>query len=686
MNTIISSVMHKKLFIIVSVVILIGTGNSLVLGECIIEWVGDESGSIITQETSRTLEAARQLERALLPAGPGFIVEDCGDGDDPEFPHCPGCRATKPGWLVDVCLDGSYTKKCLYSNPECGWTHYGTWDVVCESTTTTTISETTTTTTVPIITPNYWARTYGGSQDDYSYAFAATSDGGGVVAGYTESFGVGYRDVWALKLDNQGNISWQKRYGGSGLDAAYSILQNADGSYIVQGYTGSYGAGSFDILLLKLDSSGNIMWQKAYGGPNFERGYSIKQTLDNGYVIAGYTGTDGSAEGSSNDILVLKVDGNGNLSWMKTYGGSQGDHVKSITATSDGGYLVTGFTESFGAGGRDLFVLKLDGSGDVTWMKTYGTSGNDVSYANGLENEDGSYMVAGATNSFGAGDFDFWLLKLDSNGNIIWQKTYGGIKRDVATALKQTTDGGYVLTGQTASFGVGVYDTLLLKLDSDGTIIWQKNYGGTGDGHAFAIHESTNGSFILAGYENSSGAGGYDYCVMKVDSFGDIPDCSIVGTSNAVMTPSNVSPITVNISAVSFPNPVTTVTYFSPVNTFVSAFNFCGEATLISLSSFTASPANKAVIVKWQTESEIDNVGFNLYRCTTETGEYIKINTELIPAKGSATQGAGYEFIDKNVRNRKTYWYKLEDIDINGVSTLHGPIKVTPRIIHRLFQ
>ena len=365
---------------------------------------------------------------------------------------------------------------------------------------------------------DYWSNTYGGSQNDYSYAFAATSDGGGVVVGYTESFGVGYRDVWVLKLDNQGNISWQKRYGGTGLDAAYSILQNTDGSYIVQGYTGSYGAGDFDILLLKLDSNGNIIWQKAYGGPNFERGYSIKQTLDNGYVIAGYTGTDGASEGSSNDILVLKVDSNGNLSWMKTYGGSKGDHVKSITATSDGGSLVTGFTESFGSGGRDLFVLKLDSSGNVTWMKTYGTSGNDVSYANGLENEDGSYMVAGATNSFGTGDFDFWLLKLDSTGNIIWQKTYGGISRDVATALQQTTDGGYILTGQTASFGTGIYDTLLLKLDSDGTIIWQKNYGGPGDGHAFAVQESINGDFILAGYENSSGAGGYDYSVMKVDS------------------------------------------------------------------------------------------------------------------------------------------------------------------------
>ena len=129
---------------------------------------------------------------------------------------------------------------------------------------------------------DYWSYTYGGSQNDYCYALQATSDGGGVVVGLTESFGVGYRDIWVLKLDNQGNISWQKRYGGSGLDAAYSVLQNSDGGYIVQGYTGSYGAGDFDILLLKLDSNGNIIWQKAYGGPNFERGYSIKQTLDNG--------------------------------------------------------------------------------------------------------------------------------------------------------------------------------------------------------------------------------------------------------------------------------------------------------------------------------------------------------------------------------------------------------------------
>ena len=122
---------------------------------------------------------------------------------------------------------------------------------------------------------------------------------------------------------------------------------------------------------------------------------------------------------------------------------------------------------------------------------------------------------------------------------------------------------------------MGIYDTLLLKLDSDGTIIWQKNYGGPSDGHAFAVQESINGDFILAGYENSSGAGGYDYSVMKVDSGGNIPDCSIVGTSNAILLSSNVQPISVAISAVSFPNPATTLTHFSPVNTSVSATNFC---------------------------------------------------------------------------------------------------------------
>jgi len=612
---------------------------------------------------------------SLILVSDDTVHATCGETCEAQYEACvASCGGFDPFCLRNCMLANQY---CLNS---CNVTTTSTTAV---PTTTTSIPPVTTTTTSlsNTTTADYWSNTYGGSQNDNCYALQPTSDGGGVVVGLTESFGVGYRDVWVLKLDNQGNISWQKRYGGTGLDAAYSILQTSDDGYIVQGYTGSYGAGDFDILLLKLDSNGNIIWQKAYGGPNFDRGYSIKQTLDSGYVIAGYTGTDGAAEGSSNDILVLKVDSNGNLSWMKTYGGSQGDHAKSITATSDGGSLVTGFTESFGAGGRDLFVLKLDGSGNVTWMNTYGTSGNDVSYANGLENEDESYLVAGATNSFGTGDFDFWLLKLDSTGNIIWQKTYGGIKRDVATALQQTTDGGYILTGQTASFGVGVYDTLLLKLDSDGTIIWQKNYGGTGDGHAFAVQESTNGAFILAGYENSSSAGGYDYSVMKVDSEGNIPDCNIVGTSTAISMPSNVQPISIPISAVSFPSPVTTVTRFSPVNTSVSANNLCGGATLISLSSFTATPSNKEVTIAWSTESETDNAGFNIYRSESEDGEYVQINGSLIPAQGSSTQGAAYEFMDNGLKNGTIYYYRLEDMDLNGASTYHGPVKATPRLI-----
>ena len=164
---------------------------------------------------------------------------------------------------------------------------------------------------------------------------------------------------------------------------------------------------------------------------------------------------------------------------------------------------------------------------------------------------------------------------------------------------------------------------------------------------------------------------------------GNIPDCSIVGTSNAIPLSSNVQPISITISAVSFPSPVTTVTHFSPVNTSVSAANFCGGATLISLSSFTSTPSNKAVILEWSTESEIDNAGFNIYRSKSEDGDYTKINTSLIPAQGSSTQGASYEFIDTNVQNRKTYCYKLEDIDLNGMSTMHGPISATPRLHFR---
>ncbi|MCX5886174.1 MAG: BACON domain-containing carbohydrate-binding protein [Proteobacteria bacterium] len=306
-----------------------------------------------------------------------------------------------------------------------------------------------------------WAKTYGGSGADFASPIQQTTDGGYIVAGGTSSFSVfgALTDFWVVKLDSNGNITWQKTYGGSDADFASSIQQTTDGGYIVAGYTKSFGAGNYDAWVVKLDSNGNVTWQKTYGGSDADDASSIQQTTDGGYIVAVYSST--TAVGL---FWIVKLDSSGNVVWQKTYGGSDADFASSIQQTTDGGYIVAGETHSFGAGSYDAWVLKLDSNGNINWQKTYWGSDSD-SASSIRQTADGGYIVAGSTT-----DYDFWVLKLDSNGNITWQKTCGGSDFEEASSIQQTTDGGYIVGGTTTSFGAGFYDAWILKLDSNGEI------------------------------------------------------------------------------------------------------------------------------------------------------------------------------------------------------------------------
>jgi len=206
-------------------------------------------------------------------------------------------------------------------------------------------------------------KTIGETGDDRGYSIKQTSDGGYVITGYTWSFGTGGNDVFVIKLDSSGNLSWAKTIGGTNYDYGRSIRQTSDGGYVITGETWSFGTGGNDVFVIKLDSSGNLSWARAIGGTESEESYSIQQTSDGGYVITGKTSSFGAGYG---DVFVIKLDSSGNLSWAKTIGGTDDDFGYSIQQTSpDGGYVITGWTESFGAGVDDVFVIKLDSSGNI---------------------------------------------------------------------------------------------------------------------------------------------------------------------------------------------------------------------------------------------------------------------------------------------------------------------------------
>jgi uncharacterized delta-60 repeat protein len=367
-----------------------------------------------------------------------------------------------------------------------------------------------------------WANSYGGANYDTASSIQQTSDGGYIVAGGTQSFGL-IGDLWVLKLNSGGAISWQKTYGGVANDEAYSIQQTSDGEYIVAGNTYSFGAADKDFWILKLNSGGAISWQKMYGGTEYDYVHSIQQTSDGGYIVAGDTSSFGA---SFSDFWVLKLnadgtlidDGTGTSAWQKRYGGAGYEYPYSVQQTSDGGYIVAG---SLDDGDSDSWVLKLNSDGTVAWQKTYGSTEGDEAYSI-QQTIDGGYIMTGYTDSFGTDDYDFWVLKLNSVGAVTWEKTYGGTGCEEAYSICQTNDGGYVLTGYTDSFGAVSEDFWVLKLDSDGSVEWQKRYGGADDEEAFSIQQTSDGGYTVTGYSSSFGTGDYDFWVLKLRSNGTI--------------------------------------------------------------------------------------------------------------------------------------------------------------------
>jgi uncharacterized delta-60 repeat protein len=405
-----------------------------------------------------------------------------------------------------------------------------------------------------------FAKTYGGTSYDLAYSVQQTSDGGYIVAGFTYSFSAGYSDIFLVKTDANGNIIWAKTYGGTNYNWARSVQQTSDGGYIVAGSTYSFGGGYYDIFLIKTDASGNIIWAKTYGGIYYsDYASSVQQTSDGGYIVAGWTNSFGAG---GYDAFLVKTDANGNIIWAKTYGGTNWDYASSVQQTSDGGYIVAGYTESFGAGGYDAFLIKTDANGNIIWAKTYGGIGDNRAYSV-QQTSDGGYIVAGRTNSFGGGGSDIFLVKTDANGNIIWAKTYGGTNWDYASSVQQTSDGGYIVAGYTQSFGAGWEDIFLVKTDANGNIIWAKTYGGTNVDTASSVQQTSDGGYIVAGYTQSFGEGG-DIFLIKTDANGNIGSCGIV--QNASPTETTPSP-TVTTPSPSISSVSPTVNSVSPTIT-----------------------------------------------------------------------------------------------------------------------
>jgi len=369
-----------------------------------------------------------------------------------------------------------------------------------------------------------WTRTYGGGDLDYGYSVQQTADGGYIIAGTTKSFGAGNYDFYLLKTDANGDTLWTRTYGGSDLDYGYSAVQTTDGGYAVVGRTKSFGAGNYDVYLVKTDANGDTTWTRTYGGSDRDEGQSVQQTGDGGYIIGGYNDPWGTG---IMDVYLVKTDAQGAVLWTRTHG-PEDDYecAYSVQQTADGGYIVAGSTASSQTGDTDLYLLKTDANGDSLWAHTYGGDQWDEGYSV-QQTADGQYIVAGYTESFGAGSMDFYLLKIDADGDTLWTRTYGGSGRDEGRSVHQTTDGGYIVAGYSWSFGAGQSDFYLVRTDADGDTLWTHTYGGSRWDYGRSVQQTADGGYILTGYTDSFGAGGTDLYLVKTAGEAQEPEVSI---------------------------------------------------------------------------------------------------------------------------------------------------------------
>ncbi|WP_299435737.1 fibronectin type III domain-containing protein [uncultured Aquimarina sp.] len=391
-----------------------------------------------------------------------------------------------------------------------------------------------------------WQKSLGGTSNDEAYSIWQTNDQGYIVAGSSESDdgnvsgNNGNKDCWIVKLDSQGTIQWETNIGGSNNDTVHDIKQTTDGGFIVGAFSSSSDGdvsannGMRDFWIVKLNASGSIEWENNVGGSSDDILESIIQSSDGGYVAVGFSSSDQFDVSGQSDAWVIKLNASGVFQWETNLGGSQRDIAFSVDQTTDQGYIIAGYTET-NDNKRDMWIAKLDATGDLSWEKSF--VGTENEEAESIEQtSDGGYIIAGYSESNDGdigenkGGNDAIIIKTDIAGNIQWKQTFGGSRSEGISDIHQTNDGGYIAIGNSSSNDEdvadnnGASDFWIIRLEPNGAIVWQKNLGDEGDDYAFSIQQTSDDGFIATGtwYTNITGSGegttgDFDYWVIKLE-------------------------------------------------------------------------------------------------------------------------------------------------------------------------
>ncbi len=363
---------------------------------------------------------------------------------------------------------------------------------------------------IPIIQIN---KTIGGTALDWGWSIQQTGAGGYIIAGETVSYGAGGYDAFIVKTDACGNEMWQRTYGGSYKDGCRAIQQTDDAGYILAGYTDSFGNPGHDYWLIRTDEDGNELWSKVFGGKDSDAALSVQQTTDKGFVITGYSF---SFSNGAKDAWVIKTDDIGNIQWEKNFGGTLNEYGMCIKESCEGCFIIVGAKDAPSSHDTDLWLLKLDTTGEVVWEKTYGGFGDDWG-GSVISTDDNGYIICGDTSTFGCGGFDVWLLRINSDGMVEWDECYGDASHhETGYAVQKTHDGGYIITGSITSLSSGDSDILLIKTNSFGELEWNMTFAGNESDIGYCVDATEDGGYIITGFTDSYGAGSRDIWLIKL--------------------------------------------------------------------------------------------------------------------------------------------------------------------------
>ncbi len=354
-----------------------------------------------------------------------------------------------------------------------------------------------------------------------------TFEGGYIIVGNTNNYDIGSGDVYLIKTDENGIVLWTKNYGGDYWNGGYSVKQTFDGGYIITGRT-AIGDGDRQAYTIRTDQNGDTLWTKKYGGDLFNVSYSIQQTSDSGFVIGGYAKSYDDYWCSMN---IIKTNHLGETQWSKTYQKYTYTYGFSVLQTNDLGYICVGNTRK-GIEEDDVYLVKTDVHGDTIWTRTFGGIKSDVGKSLD-QTTDGGYIITGRTNSYGDENGDVLIIKTNHEGIVSWTKSYGGVKRDVGNSIHQTIDGGYIIAGQTESIGSENSDLYIIKTNKLGDSLWTRTYGGSDWDVGESIQQTNEGGYIVVGSTGSYGNEEGDVFLIKTDHNGNITASSIMELPNA---------------------------------------------------------------------------------------------------------------------------------------------------------